>query len=78
MMSRVHVKPGQSVGAAIAEATQAHDKSERAHSCSAMTFEQGLDHVVINGYRILRPSGVSRSSWDIFWSKVGWRMVDLH
>lgn len=78
MMSKIHVKPGQSVAAAIADATQAHDCNERAHSRSTMTFELGLDHVIINGHRILRPSGVTRSRWDAFWSSVGWKIIHMN
>ena len=51
-----------------------HDANER----SSMTFEQGLDHVVLNGHRIARPSGVSRTSWDRFWTKVSWQIIELH
>jgi hypothetical protein len=45
---------------------------------STMTFELGLDHVILNGHRIVRPSGVSRTSWDKFWSKVSWQLIHLH
>jgi hypothetical protein len=78
MMAKIHVKPGQSVQAAVADANGRIDNYVRSHARSSMTFEQGLDHVVLNGNRIVRPSGVSRSSWDKFWSKVGWKIVDLH
>lgn len=77
-MTRLHVKPGQSVVDAFTEARSYNDAYDRAHSSSAMTFELGLDHVILNGHRIVRPSGVSRSSWDIFWSKVGWKIINLH
>lgn len=78
MTSRIHVKPGQSVMDAYDEATKSHDKYERAHQRGTMTFELGIDHVVLNGHRILRPSGVARSSWEKFWSAINWKIINLH
>lgn len=77
-MNRIHVKPGQSVMDAFREARSYNDAYERAHSPSAMTFELGLDHVILNGHRIVRPSGVARSSWEKFWSRAGWHLINLH
>jgi len=77
-MPRVHVKPGQNVRQAIEEATEAHDKLERLTGRSTMTFEPGIDHVVLNGHRIVRPSGVSRSGWISFWDHVCYHIVHLH
>lgn len=78
MMTRIHVKPGQNVAQAIADANDRVDDYERTHGRSTMTFERGIDHVIINGKRIVRPSGVSRCSWEIFWSSAGDRILDMH
>jgi hypothetical protein len=76
-MTRIHVKPGQSLPAAIAEATQVHDVNERAHR-STMTLELGLDYVVLNGHRIVRPSGVPRSHWEKFWGQSEQSILGMH
>lgn len=74
MTSRLHVKPGQTISQAVAE----QEEKERSHQRSTMTFELGLDYIVLNGYRILRPSGVARSSWEKFWAHNEHRIIDLH